>query len=74
MAPMTPDSVDGTSLPLDFRAIRLKPSQEPLRDVIQNLFEIQSSVHGYLGPETQQVLVHKMYSQPYHSSPPISPG
>lgn len=33
---------------------------EPLKDVIQNLFEIQSSVHGYLGPETQQVLVHKI--------------
>lgn len=33
---------------------------ERLRDVIQNLFEIQSAVHGYLGPETQQELVRKM--------------
>jgi mediator of RNA polymerase II transcription subunit 10 len=32
-----------------------------LKDVIQNLFEIQSAVHGYLGPETQQELVRKMY-------------
>ncbi|KAG7008756.1 hypothetical protein G7Y79_00004g013400 [Physcia stellaris] len=31
-----------------------------LKDVIQDLFEIQSSVHGYLGPETQQVLVGKV--------------
>ncbi|MCJ1226900.1 RNA polymerase II mediator complex subunit [Toensbergia leucococca] len=31
-----------------------------LRDVIQNLFEIQSAVHGYLGPETQQELVRKI--------------
>ncbi|CAF9909150.1 MAG: RNA polymerase II mediator complex subunit [Heterodermia speciosa] len=31
-----------------------------LKDVIQDLFEIQSSVHGYLGPETQQVLVRKV--------------
>lgn len=33
-----------------------------LQDVIQDLFEIQSAVHGYLGPETQQVLVQKVYS------------
>lgn len=32
-----------------------------LRDVIQNLFEIQSAVHGYLGPETQQQLVRKIH-------------
>ena len=31
-----------------------------LQDVIQNLFEIQSAVHGYLGPETQQELVRQM--------------
>lgn len=30
--------------------------------MIQNLFEIQSAVHGYLGPETQQQLVRKMYA------------
>lgn len=29
--------------------------------MIQHLFEIQSAVHGYLGPETQQELVRKMY-------------
>ncbi|KAF6222623.1 hypothetical protein HO133_000670 [Letharia lupina] len=32
-----------------------------LRDVIQNLFEIQSAVHGYLGPDTQQQLVRKIH-------------
>lgn len=32
-----------------------------LKDVIQHLFEIQSAVHGYLGPETQVELVRKMY-------------
>ncbi|KAL6713332.1 RNA polymerase II mediator complex subunit [Lecanora helva] len=31
-----------------------------LKDVIQDLYEIQSSVHGYLGPETQQELVRKI--------------
>ena len=69
MAPMAPDSVDGTSLRLCLQVTRLKSQQEPLKDVIQNLFEIQSSVHGYLGPETQQVLVHKMYSQPHPPHP-----
>lgn len=32
-----------------------------LKDVIHNLFEIQSAVHGYLGPETQQQLVRKIH-------------
>ncbi|MCJ1479741.1 RNA polymerase II mediator complex subunit [Lambiella insularis] len=31
-----------------------------LKSVIQNLYAIQSSVHGYLGPETQQELVRKI--------------
>ncbi|KAI9874337.1 MAG: RNA polymerase II mediator complex subunit [Pleopsidium flavum] len=34
--------------------------EDCLKDVIQNLFEIQSAVHGYLGPETQQELVRKI--------------
>lgn len=33
---------------------------DDLKDVIQHLFEIQSAVHGYLGPETQQELERKM--------------
>ncbi|KAB8078524.1 mediator complex, subunit Med10 [Aspergillus leporis] len=33
-----------------------------LKDIIQHLFEIQSAVHGYLGPETQQELVRKIKS------------
>ena len=32
--------------------------------MIQDLFEIQSSVHGYLGPDTQQELVRKVYNNP----------
>ncbi|KAL2043199.1 hypothetical protein N7G274_004259 [Stereocaulon virgatum] len=32
-----------------------------LKTVIQNLFEIQSNVHGYLGPETQQGLVRNIH-------------
>lgn len=37
---------------------------DDLKDVIQQLFEIQSAVHGYLGPETQQELVRKMCAYP----------
>lgn len=36
---------------------------DDLKEVIQHLFEIQSAVHGYLGPETQQELVRKMYAK-----------
>ena len=35
---------------------------DQLKNVIQDLFEIQSAVHGYLGPETQQQLIRKMYT------------
>ncbi|KAJ5122562.1 Mediator complex subunit Med10 [Penicillium atrosanguineum] len=38
----------------------LKKVDDDLKDVIQHLFEIQSAVHGYLGPETQQELVRKI--------------
>ena len=40
---------------------KLIQNPDDLKDVIQHLFEIQSAVHGYLGPETQQELVRKMY-------------
>lgn len=43
-----------------FRRISLTCHADDLKDVIQHLFEIQSAVHGYLGPETQQELVRKM--------------
>lgn len=33
---------------------------EDLKEVIQQLYEIQSAVHGYLGDETQAELVRKM--------------
>ena len=32
-----------------------------LKDVVQDLFEIQSITFSYLGPETQQELVRKMW-------------
>ncbi|KAA6407871.1 MAG: Mediator of RNA polymerase II transcription subunit 10 [Lasallia pustulata] len=31
-----------------------------LKDVIQTLFELQSAIHGYLGPETHQELIRKI--------------
>ncbi|KAJ5764114.1 Mediator complex subunit Med10 [Penicillium manginii] len=40
--------------------VLLKTVDDDLKDVIQHLFEIQSAVHGYLGPETQQELVRKI--------------
>ncbi|KAL6232628.1 hypothetical protein BDW75DRAFT_16860 [Aspergillus navahoensis] len=40
--------------------ITLSTVDAELKDIIQHLFEIQSAVHGYLGPETQQELVRKI--------------
>ncbi|CEJ54336.1 Putative Mediator of RNA polymerase II transcription subunit 10 [Penicillium brasilianum] len=40
--------------------VMLKTVDDDIQDVIQHLFEIQSAVHGYLGPETQQELVRKI--------------
>ncbi|KAF7589451.1 RNA polymerase II mediator complex subunit [Aspergillus hancockii] len=40
--------------------IPLSQVDTDLKDIIQHLFEIQSAVHGYLGPETQQELVRKI--------------
>ncbi|PYH43205.1 mediator complex subunit NUT2 [Aspergillus saccharolyticus JOP 1030-1] len=40
--------------------ITLTTVDHDLKEVIQHLFEIQSAVHGYLGPETQQELVRKI--------------
>ncbi|RLL94824.1 RNA polymerase II mediator complex subunit [Aspergillus turcosus] len=48
---------------LPFKAVSLTKTDD-LKEVIQHLFEIQSAVHGYLGPETQTELVRKMYSLP----------
>lgn len=42
-----------------------------IKDVIQNLFEIQSAVHGYLGHETQQQLIRKMYETLLNMPDPI---
>ncbi|KAI9045752.1 mediator complex subunit NUT2 [Aspergillus affinis] len=46
------------SLPM--APVTLGTVDNDLKDVIQQLFEIQSAVHGYLGPETQQELVRKI--------------
>ncbi|KAL1965348.1 hypothetical protein VTN77DRAFT_5785 [Rasamsonia byssochlamydoides] len=40
--------------------ITLSTVDNDLKEVIQHLFEIQSAVHGYLGPETQTELVRKI--------------
>ncbi|KAJ6102231.1 Mediator complex subunit Med10 [Penicillium sp. IBT 16267x] len=40
--------------------VTLETVDNDLKDAIQHLFEIQSAVHGYLGPETQQELVRKI--------------
>ncbi|KAL4880098.1 mediator complex, subunit Med10 [Aspergillus karnatakaensis] len=40
--------------------ITLSTVDTEIKDIIQHLFEIQSAVHGYLGPETQQELVRKI--------------
>ncbi|KAF4986035.1 hypothetical protein F66182_16868, partial [Fusarium sp. NRRL 66182] len=37
----------------------LSTVENEVKDVIQQLFEIQSAVHGYLGSETQIELVRK---------------
>nr|KMM73188.1 hypothetical protein CPAG_09477 [Coccidioides posadasii RMSCC 3488] len=52
--------------------ITLSQIDEDLKDVIQNFFEIQSAVHGYLGPETQQELVKKLFVDLF-SPPPLGP-
>ncbi|KAL2866694.1 mediator complex subunit NUT2 [Aspergillus lucknowensis] len=41
--------------------VTLSTVDDEIKDIIQHLFEIQSAVHGYLGPETQRELVRKMY-------------
>ncbi|KAH1497015.1 hypothetical protein LV164_000612 [Aspergillus fumigatus] len=40
--------------------VTLSTVDDDLKEVIQHLFEIQSAVHGYLGPETQTELVRKI--------------
>ncbi|PYH82213.1 putative mediator of RNA polymerase II transcription subunit 10 [Aspergillus uvarum CBS 121591] len=40
--------------------VTLTTVDHDLKEIIQHLFEIQSAVHGYLGPETQQELVRKI--------------
>lgn len=62
MAPVTLSTVDSEcySLIVGYEANKT----DDLKDIIQQLFEIQSAVHGYLGHETQQELVRKMYAYP----------
>lgn len=62
MAPITLSTVDGTlHIRIEVTNSDGGPTDD-LKEVIQHLFEIQSAVHGYLGPETQTELVRKMYS------------
>lgn len=60
MAPIPLDDVDGMFTLKDIECRPAENFPDRLKDVIQNLFEIQSAVHGYLGSETQQELVRKM--------------
>lgn len=68
MAPVNIDIVDGQfpgptheyDLKRGYFADDMFP--ERLRDVIQDLFEIQEALHRYLGPETQEKLKYQMYS------------
>ena len=63
MAPMPDESIDGMLQVWTLsRRLGSQYATDRLKDVIQNLFEIQSAVHGYLGPETQQQLVRKVYA------------
>lgn len=68
MAPVNIDTVDGQFHGLthgydhkqDYFIDAMCP--ERLRDIIQDLFEIQEALHRYLGPETQEKLKYQMYS------------
>ncbi|KAL9101788.1 MAG: hypothetical protein Q9163_002984 [Psora crenata] len=64
MAPMVEEEVDGIFMIVIEGSTSLTETAlytDRLKDVIQDLYEIQSSVHGYLGPQTQQVLVRKIH-------------
>lgn len=63
MAPLTLDAVEGMicTKNISIACADMASALDRLKDVIQNLFEIQSAVHGYLGPETQQELIRKVY-------------
>lgn len=67
MAPITLSQVDGKPPHPDppKHSTNRGNKKADLKEAIQHLFEIQSAVHGYLGPETQQELVRKMYPSPH---------
>lgn len=60
MSPITLSTVDRELTLLASIRTETDASSEDLKEVIQQLFEIQSAVHGYLGAETQAELVRKM--------------
>ncbi|OOO05622.1 Mediator complex, subunit Med10 [Aspergillus oryzae] len=64
MAPITLSQVDGKPPHPDppKHSTNRGNKKADLKEAIQHLFEIQSAVHGYLGPETQQELVRKIKS------------
>ena len=64
MAPVNLDTVDGmltyllsTSFHLSLVHVANNSRPDQIKGVIQDLFQIQSATHGYLGPQTQQELV-----------------
>ena len=60
MAPITMDSVDGKCSAERYQSSDSDLDTDHLKDVIQDLFEIQSAVYSYIEPETQEVLVNTM--------------
>ncbi|KAI4188161.1 MAG: hypothetical protein LQ346_005374 [Caloplaca aetnensis] len=51
------------------RKPRSRSDTDQVKDVIQDLFQIQSAAHGYAGPQTQQELVRLMYDLLLHTIP-----
>lgn len=73
MAPIIEDALEGPPPLSPHKDSILMPLQDRLKDVIQNLFEIQSNIQGYLGPRTQEGLVRNMYLLPHPLPSPPSP-
>jgi hypothetical protein len=63
MAPIILDVVDGRVHSVSrYKNAADGAFIDHLKNVIQDLFEIQSAIHGFLGPETQQHLIRKVYT------------
>ncbi|KAI4121553.1 MAG: hypothetical protein LQ338_006298 [Usnochroma carphineum] len=61
MAPISVDRVDGKYSSFLQAVEAHEPDVDQIKDVIQDLFQIQAAAHGYAGPQTQQELIRLMY-------------